>query len=96
LFHSGWFVESLATQILVIFIIRAAHPFRNLPHPALVASSLVAVGVALWLPYTFIGRWFGFVPIPTMLLAILLLITAVYLCTVYIARNWFFKHHGLS
>jgi Mg2+-importing ATPase len=96
LFHSGWFVESLATQILVIFIIRAAHPIRNLPHPALVASSLVAVGVALWLPYTFIGGWFGFVPIPAVLLGALLLITAVYLCAVYIARNWFFKRHGLS
>ena len=96
LFHSGWFVESLATQILVIFIIRATHPIRNLPHPALIASSLVAVGVALWLPYNFVGRWFGFVPIPATLLAMLLLITAAYLCTVYIARNWFFKRHGLS
>ena len=38
LFHTGWFVESLATQILVIFIIRTAHPLRDRPHPALVAS----------------------------------------------------------
>ena len=40
LFHTGWFVESLATQILVIFIIRTADPLRDRPHPALVASSL--------------------------------------------------------
>lgn len=96
LFHSGWFVESLATQILVIFIIRAAHPFRNAPHPALIASSLAAVGVALWLPYTVVGHWFGFVPIPAPILAALLGVTAFYLLMVYIARNWFFRRHGLN
>ncbi len=46
LFHTGWFVESLATQVLVIFIIRTAHPFQDRPAPALVASSLLAVAVA--------------------------------------------------
>src|SRR5208283_5406981 len=47
LFQTGWFVESLATQTLVIFIIRTAHPLRDPPHPALVASSLFAVAVAV-------------------------------------------------
>lgn len=96
LFHSGWFVESLATQILVIFIIRATYPLRNAPHPALVASSLAAVGLALWLPYTIVGKWLGFVPIPAALLGALMGITALYLATVSVARNWFFRRHGLS
>ena len=96
LFQSGWFVESLATQILVLFIIRATYPLRNAPHPALVASSLAAVGLALWLPYTFVGQWFGFVPIPAALLGALMGITALYLATVSVARNWFFRRHGLS
>jgi Mg2+-importing ATPase len=96
LFHAGWFVESLITQVLVIFIIRAARPLYNAPHPALVASSLTVAGVALWLPYTLAGQWFGFVPIPATLLGALLGVTALYLSTVYVARNWFFRHHGLS
>jgi Mg2+-importing ATPase len=80
----------------VIFIIRATSPLHNAPHPALVASSLAVVGLALWLPYTSTGQWFGFVPIPTAVLGALVGITALYLATVYIARNWFFRRHGLS
>ena len=96
LFHSGWFVESLATQILVIFIIRSAHPFLNLPHPALVVTSLVAAGIALVLPYTAFGGWFGFVPLAPALLGALALTTALYLCTVYVVRRWFFERHGFG
>ncbi len=48
LFHTGWFVESLATQTLVIFIIRTAHPLRDRPHPALVASTLLAFAARRW------------------------------------------------
>ena len=40
LFQTGWFVKSLATQTLVIFIIRTSDPLRDPPHPALVASML--------------------------------------------------------
>jgi Mg2+-importing ATPase len=96
LFHSGWFVESLATQILVIFIIRSAHPFLHRPHPALVATSLAAVGIALVLPYTRFGGWFGFVPLAPAILGALALTTAVYLCTVYLVRRWFFAQHGFG
>ena len=61
LFHTGWFVESLATQILVIFIIRTAHPLRDRPHPALVASTLLATALAVALPYSPLASWLGFV-----------------------------------
>src|SRR5208283_477311 len=68
LFHTGWFVESLATQILVIFIIRAAHPSSDPPHPLLVASSLSAFGVAVALPFMPFAHWLGFVPVPAAVL----------------------------
>ena len=90
LFHTGWFIESMATQVFVIFIIRSAHPWRNKPHLALVISSVAAVGIAIALPYTPIGRWFGFAPLPMILLGALALITATYLATTYAARRWFF------
>src|SRR5690242_16219034 len=48
MFQTGWFVESLATQVLVIFVIRTrGNPFANRPHPLLVASSVLVVTVAV-------------------------------------------------
>ena len=71
-FRTTWFLESMATQILVIFIIRTnGRPWRDLPRPALAASSLVALIVAMVLPFTPVGGWFGFeVPPLTMLVGI--------------------------
>src|ERR1700733_4687625 len=68
-FRTTWFLESMATQILVIFIIRTnGPPWQDLPRPALAASSLVALIVAMVLPFTPVGGWFGFeAPPPTML-----------------------------
>ncbi len=96
MFHTGWFVESLATQILVIFIIRTADPLRNPPHPALVASSLFAFAVALVLPYSLLAQWMGFVPLPASILGTLMLVTAAYLAAVYGVKSWFFRRHQLD
>ena len=64
-FRTTWFLELMATQILVIFIIRTnGRPWKNLPEPVLAASSLVALAVAMMLPFTPIGAWFGFVTPP--------------------------------
>ena len=60
-FRTAWFVESMATQILVIFVIRTnGRPWRDLPSFPLAASSLVALIVAMALPFSPIGGWFGF------------------------------------
>ena len=60
-FRTTWFLESMATQILVIFIIRTnGRPWKDLPQPALIVSSLVALVVAMAIPFTPVGRWFGF------------------------------------
>ena len=95
LFHTGWFVESLATQILVIFIIRTAQPLRDRPHPALVASSLFAFAVAVALPYSPLAHWLGFVPVPAAIMGALALVTIAYLVAVYVVKRWFFKRYGL-
>jgi len=88
LFHSGWFVESMATQILVIFIIRSATPWRSRPHPLLLATALPALGVAVALPFTPFGTTLGFVPLPPALMAALAGITLVYLATASMVRRW--------
>jgi Mg2+-importing ATPase len=95
LFHTGWFVESLSTQILVIFIIRTVHPLQDRPAPALAASTLSAFVAAVALPYLPFAHWLGFVPLPISLLGALMLITAVYLASVYGVKRWFFAHYKL-
>jgi len=96
LFHTGWFVESLFTQILVIFIIRTASPFKDRPARALVASSLSALVVAVALPYSPFAAWLGFVPMPLSLLGALLLVTVAYLLAVYGIKRWFFERYKLD
>jgi Mg2+-importing ATPase len=69
-FRTTWFLESMATQIPVIVIIRTnGRPWQNLPQPVLAASSLVALVVAMALPFTPAGAWFGFVTPPLLMLA---------------------------
>jgi Mg2+-importing ATPase len=79
-FRTTWFLESMATQILVIFIIRTnGRPWQDLPRPALAASSLVALVVAMVLPFTPVGGWFGFEAPPPIMLAGIGIIVIVYL-----------------
>lgn len=79
-FRTAWFLESMATQILVIFIIRTnGRPWRDWPQPALVATSLGALLFALVLPFTPIGPWFGFETPPLALTLALGGVVVVYL-----------------
>ena len=93
LFHTAWFVESLATQVLVIFIIRTTQPLRDMPHPLLVLSSLSAFGMAVALPYSPLAPWLGFVPVPASLMGALLLVTVTYLIVVYGVKRLFFNRY---
>ena len=63
LFQTGWFIESLATQVLVIFVLRTRrNPLRSRPHPLLALTSVAVVALALVQPLTPLGAWFDFVP----------------------------------
>ncbi|MEO8747350.1 MAG: HAD-IC family P-type ATPase, partial [Rhodanobacter sp.] len=96
LFHTSWFVESLGTQVLVIFIIRTRNPLRNRPHPLLVVSSLSAFVVAVGIPYSPVAPWLGFVPVPASVLAALALVATVYLGAVFLVNRWFFTRHQIG
>ena len=82
-FRTAWFVESMATQILVIFVIRTyGRPWQNWPDPVLAASSLIALVVAMVLPFTPVGSWFGFVTPPPLMMAGIAGLVVIYLvCT---------------
>ena len=80
LFHTGWFVESLATQVLVVFVIRTAgNPLRSRPSPLLAATALLVVGVAAALPWTPAAEALGFEPLPGPFFLFLAVATATYL-----------------
>ncbi|MGD1037734.1 MAG: magnesium-translocating P-type ATPase [Roseiarcus sp.] len=96
LFHTGWFVESLATQTLVIFIIRTAHPLRDRPHPALVATTLFATAMAVGIPYTPLAPWLGFVAPSAPFIGAIALVTIAYLMLVYFVKRWFFARYLLD
>ncbi len=79
-FQTTWFLESMITQILVIFIIRTnGRPWRNFPSPTLAASSLLALLGAIVLPFTPVGAWFGFHAPPAMTLVGVGFIVVAYL-----------------
>ena len=91
-FRSGWFVESLATQTLIIFVIRTRRvPFlRSRPSLPLTLSALGAVGVGALLPATPLAHDLGFQPLPGAFFAALAGMVVAYLATVELAKRLFF------
>ncbi|WP_446811361.1 magnesium-translocating P-type ATPase [Methylomonas sp. 2BW1-5-20] len=94
LFQTGWFVESLCTQVLVIFIIRTrGNPFKSRAHPVLVATSLSIALIGAILPFTPLGLYFGFVPPPARFYLILAAMAVSYLFVVELAKKGFYSWH---
>lgn len=87
-FRTMWFLESMATQILVVFVIRTnGRPWSSPPHPALTLSSLAALAAALALPFVPVGEWFGFAsPSPLQCLAIALVVGMYLSCAEMVKR----------
>jgi Mg2+-importing ATPase len=93
LFQTGWFVESLSTQVLVIFVIRTRrNPFQSRPSGALAVASLAVVLTGLLLPFTPAGTALGFVRPPLVFFPILAGTVAAYLGAVEIVKRWFYRH----
>lgn len=87
-FHTGWFVESLATQTLVIFIIRTAgNPFRSRPSIPLAATTVAVVAAGIVIPYTSLGKVLGFTPLPLAFFLFLGGATSTYLLLVEIVKR---------
>jgi len=94
LFHTGWFVESLATQTLVVFVIRTAgNPLKSRPSRSLLISVLAIVATAAVLPYTPLGGLVRFVPLPIALLAAITGLALTYLVLVQAVKTWFYRRH---
>ena len=97
LFHTGWFVESIATQVLVIFVIRTRrNPLRSRPAPWLLVSSLAVVCTAMALPFTPLASHLGFSPLPLAYFGLLLVMLVLYMALVETAKQWFYRWQAHS
>jgi P-type Mg2+ transporter len=91
-FQTGWFIESLATQSLVIFVIRTRGlPWRSRPHPILTALTVGVVMAGLLIVLTPMGGIFGFVPLPPSFYLFLLATVVTYLGLVEAAKRQYFR-----
>jgi P-type Mg2+ transporter len=83
LFQTGWFVESLATQTLVLFVIRTAgNPMRSRPSLPLAVTTVLVVLIGVILPFTPLAATLGFVPLPGAYFVFLVAVTVTYLVLV--------------
>jgi len=96
LFQTGWFIESICTQTLVIFVIRTrVVPFyKSKPSRLLLASSFFIVLIACILPFTVIGSIFGFVHPPVIFFAVLAGLVIGYLLMVELVKWWFYRKYS--
>jgi P-type Mg2+ transporter len=92
LFRTGWFVESLLTELLVALVVRTRRPFyASRPGTVLLTATLALIPVTLALPYLPVAASLGFVPLPPTLLLSLCLIAAGYLLGTEMLKRWFFR-----
>jgi len=93
LFHSGWFVESLATQTLVLFVIRTGgNPLRSRPSLPLTITTVLVVVVGIVLPFTPLNVVLGFTPLPAKYFLFLLGMTVTYLMLVEVVKRRLMQH----
>jgi Mg2+-importing ATPase len=96
LFRTGWFVESLATQTLVVFVIRTTgNPFKSRPSGRLLLAVVAVAVTGAVIPYTPLGAVFGFIPLPLSLLGAVSLLALTYLILVQMVKTRFYRRHAL-
>ncbi len=95
-FHTGWFVESLFTQILVVLVIRTRMtPFwRSRPSKQLGAAIVAALAAAVIIPVSPLGSVIGFGALPWQFWLLVVAIVAAYLALVELTKYWFDRHEA--
>jgi Mg2+-importing ATPase len=88
LFHTGWFVESLATQTLVLFVIRTVgRPWQDRPSLPLAVTTVLIVALGVMLPFSPLAPELGFVALPPAFFVFLAVATATYLALVELVKR---------
>ena len=96
LFHTGWFVESLFTQTLIIHVIRTNKIpfFQSRASWPLIATSLIIVAVGAWLTISPLANALGFVPLPPLYWLLLAIMLLGYAILTQAVKTWFIRRFG--
>ena len=94
-FRTGWFVESLLTELVIGLVVRTRHLFfRSRPGTLLLWSSIALIPLTLVLPYIPGNYLFGFTPLPAPLMLAMLGLTALYILVTEMAKKYFYSRPG--
>lgn len=93
LFQTGWFIENIVAQTLIVFSIRThVVPFyKSHASPLFTWTLLGVVAVAIVVPFTPVGALFSFVPVPLVFFVILVGLVAAYFMLVEALKTWFYR-----
>ncbi len=96
LFHTGWFVESLLTQTLIVHIIRTHRiPFlQSRPSRPMLFTTLTVMAVGLWLPFSPLAKFLGLTPLPSIYFAWLAGFLVAYAVLTHCVKMWFGRRFG--
>ena len=99
LFHSGWFVESIITQTLIVHVIRTRKiPFiQSAPSPALLISTLLIICIGSAIPYIPpVAAYMGMVPLPAIYWAFIGVTMLCYITLTHSVNAWFARKYGID
>lgn len=96
LFHTGWFIESLITQTLIVHIMRTNKIpfFQSSASWPLIVSTVIVIAVGLYIPFSPIAAGLQFVALPSLYFLILLGLTILYFITTQLLKVWFIRKYG--
>lgn len=97
LFQTGWFVESILTQTLIIHIIRTAKiPFiQSRASTPLILSTLLICAIAMALPFSPLASALGFTPLPPLYWPIIAAFLLSYATLTHLVKTWFIRRWGI-
>jgi len=98
LFQTGWFVESILTQTLIVHIIRTKRIpfFQSIASPFLLFTTLVVMAIGAYLPYSPAAAYFGFVPLPAIYWVWIAGFLVAYSALTHWVKTWFHRKYGID
>jgi Mg2+-importing ATPase len=94
-FQTGWFIESILTELFILFIIRTHHSFiKSKPGKYLFILSILALILTIGFPYLPFANYFGLTPLPMINIGAIILIVTGYIITADLLKVWFFKKYN--
>jgi Mg2+-importing ATPase len=93
-FQTGWFIESILTELFILFIIRThKNFFKSKPNAILLILSVLGLVTTILLPYSPLNKELGLFPLTTIQLSVMLFIVFCYVTTADILKKWYFNKH---